>query len=302
MNNISRSFRMVSIITLALTAVVPSLSHAGWLADKNPAKKVVSIAKSAPGKAVSAATKAPAAIQAQVEDILAKLNDIHAQVDESRPLVNAMKDGKIINDLQEIMTFLNDTRQDYEQFANSGVQAFSQDVSGLLYDVGDIGEIMQLGNDMDASLAKAQNLISKMPPQFMYLMHEAFGPTIINLREQLLQLTARIEFVRGLPSSYELMSAPEQHQVSLCPIVNDKNTQVSYQVVKARIAMLAINLDFVNEITPDDLNISVTVVGGGGTTVSKFPAKYVTQALKSLADRMGQRLENIHDIAEAVCE
>jgi len=302
MNKSTRTIRNIAIATLVTSAVLPSVSHAGWWSDNNPVKKVVATVKAAPSNVVSKVQEAPGNIQAQVEEVLDKLNEIHSRVEESKPLMNAMKDGKVISDLQDIMTFFQESRADYQQFANSGAQGFSQDVSGLLYDFGDIISIMQVADGMNARLTKADDLIGRLPPQLLYVMHEAMGSSIIDMREQLLEISTHLDFMRDLPSNRELMSAPQQHQASLCPIVNDKRTKVSYQVVKGKVAILVLGLDYVNEMQPDDLNVGATAVAGATVTVSKYPPKYVTQTLKTIADYMALRLETIHDVAEAVCE
>jgi len=178
----ARTAKIASTVALLATFAISTNSYAGWFSDSTPAKKVVAKVKAAPAAAVSKVQDAPLNIQAQVEDVLAKVNEIYGQVEDSRPLMNVIKDGKIINDLQDIMVFLNETRADYEQFANSGVQSFSQDVSGLLYDFGDIASIMQVADGMDTRLAKAEDLINRMPPQLMYVMHEALGASIADMR------------------------------------------------------------------------------------------------------------------------
>ncbi len=298
----ARTAKIASTVALLATFAISTNSYAGWFSDSTPAKKVVAKVKAAPAAAVSKVQDAPLNIQAQVEDVLAKVNEIYGQVEDSRPLMNVIKDGKIINDLQDIMVFLNETRADYEQFANSGVQSFSQDVSGLLYDFGDIASIMQVADGMDTRLAKAEDLINRMPPQLMYVMHEALGASIADMREQVLDISANLDFMRDMPSNRQLLSAPQQHQASLCPIVNHKATKVSYQVVKGKVAVLNIALDYINEMQPDDLNVGATAVAGATATVSKYPPKYITQSLKTIGDYIALRLETIHDIAEAVCE
>jgi hypothetical protein len=238
-------------------------------------------------------------IKLKVTDVQNKLNSVYGQVRSSAPLINVMKEGKLINDLKEIMLFLNESRSDYDQFANTGIYAFSQDISGLVYGFGDIGTTMNL-DGLAERLDKSQDLINRLPPQLMYIMHKAVGTIVIELREDVQSLNEKLAAVADLPSNSEMIESPELHKAKLCPLVNDKKTKVTYTVLMAKLKLLSMKLDYVNDLIPDDMTVVVNVVGGGGTNVPS-PVKPITGFFKYIKDRIIQRLENAHDIASVVC-
>lgn len=245
-------------------------------------------------------------IQNKVTDISKKLNSVYGQMRNSSPLISVLKDGKLINDLKEIMLYLKQSRADYDQFANSGIYEFTRDMTTLLDGFGDIASTMKLDGISDR-LDKSHDLIGSLPPQFMYIMHKAIGPTIIELRDEIQSLNEQLSIVADLPSNREMLTNPERYTDTLCPLVNsspldnNKNAKVVYTLIMARLNLLSIKLDYANDMIPDDLTVMVNVVGGGGTNFP-FPAKPISRTLMLIKDSVIQRLVNAKEIASVVCE
>lgn len=291
MKNFTKNLRSTSICLITAAAIaLPSVGHAGWFSEAKPEKKITRTVKASPGN-----------VQAKIQDISGKLNEIYGQVNESRPLIDAMKNGKMMNNLKDIIVFLNQSQDDYQQFAHSGIHNLSQDMTGLLYGFGDMGRLMKLGNGLEDRLTKANDLLGKLPPQLMYVLDKAIGSTIAELSEDISALTEKLEIVASLPSNREMLTDPETYRGELCPLTNDRTVKVTYSIIMARLKLLAVKLDYVNEMIPSEITVTAVAVGGGGTSVPN-PTKAISQTIKMIGDSMIQRLENADDIATTICE
>lgn len=291
MNKLTQKIRSTTICLVTVAAIaLPGTSQAGWFSNSKPVVKVSQKAKATAGN-----------MQAKVTDISRKLNDIYSQLEGGRPLVNAMKEGQMVETVKQVLQFVNESQKDYQYFASSGVYAFEQDINDMVSGLGSIAQQTQLDSKLVGQLDKIQNLVAKMPKQFLYIMYKAMGEKIADLSQQTQTLRSRLEFAVNLPSSRDLMVAPMSHQASLCPLVNDKGIKVSYAVVMAVLNRVMLDVNLLNDLSPDDLYASGTAVAGGGTTVGKFPTKFITLTIKRIVEGIKVNLENTNSIAEAVC-
>ena len=288
-------FNLKTICLLAATLMLsPGISHAGWFADK-PVQK-------AKAKVTARVSNAAHQAQDRVTAMADKINEIYAQFEEGRPLINAMKDSQMVDMTKEVMLYLQEAQQDYQHFASSGVYGFEGDVNDLLDDMGDIGRKVKLGNGLEEKLDKVRNLLAKMPTQFLFVMHKATGKGVTELRGQTQVLNTQLSVVERLPSAHDLFTAPMNYRNELCPLVNYPEEKVKLAVVMAIVKRLELFAGLLNDASPDDLHVSATAVAGGGTTVSKFPTKGITLIIKHVVGSVKVYLENTKVIAEAVCQ
>jgi hypothetical protein len=241
-------------------------------------------------------------VQDKVGDMADKINEIYAQFEEGRPLINAMKDSQMVDMAKEVMLYMQESQKDYQHFANSGVYGFEGDINDLLDDMGDIAHKIKLGGNLDEKLDKVRDLIAKMPTQFLFVMHKATGKGVTEVRGQTQVLSTQLSVVERLPSARDLFTAPMNYTNELCPLVNDPEEKVKLAVVMAIVKRLELFVGLLNDASPDDLHVSATAVAGGGATVSKFPTKGITLIIKHVVGSVKVYLENTKDIATAVCQ
>lgn len=286
------------ICMLAATVMfTPGVSQAGWF-DKKPVKaKVKQIKTNASTKAKAGANK----LQAKVEDISNKLDEVYAQLEKGRPLKNALEDSNMLETVKDVMAYVGESQKDYQQFANSGVYVFEDEVNDLFYDLTDIIDTMQLDSKLKKQINDIRDLLAKMPTQFLYVMKKAVGERITEIRQRVQQIKLNLVFVAELPTKQEMFKNPTHHKDSLCPIANNRDKKVSYAIIMGRLKELELVAGTLNDLSPDDLYASGTAVAGGGTTVGKFPTKLITILIKHIVGSIIVDLDNTKNIAEAVC-
>lgn len=98
-----------------------------------------------------------------------------------------------------------------------------------------------------------------------------------------------------------MFANPMSHQDSLCPIANHRDKKVSYAIIMGKLKELELIAGLINDLSPDDLYVDAGAVVNGGTTVGKFPTKLITLLIKHIVGAVKIDLENIKDMAEAVC-
>lgn len=304
MKNFTQKIRTTGICLITATAIaLPGTGHAGWFSDAKPVKKVTkTVVQPLKAKAGAKVKSAANQLQARVEDMSSKLDEVYAQLENGRPLKEALENSNMMETVKEVMQYVGDSQQDYQQFANSGVYVFEQEVNDLFYDLTDIIETMQLDAKLKTQINKIRDLIAKMPTQFLYVMKKAVGERITEIRERVQQIKNNLVFVADLPSNRDMFTNPMSHKSSLCPIVQNRDKKVSYAIIMGRLSELELVAGTLNDLSPDDLYASGTAVAGGGTTVGKFPTKLITILIKHIVGSIKVNLENTKSIAEAVCE
>lgn len=294
MKTLMHKIRSTGICLITAVAIAaPSVSHAGWFKNSKPFSKVVTRVAAAPGNA-----------KERIEDIAAKVNEIYSQISENRPLLEQMKNGRIMDSLKETLVFINGMQTDYQAFADSGVYASRLDIKDVLYGFGDITQAFP-GAEPDGKimvkLDKAANLVDKMPTQFLYLMDKALGPQLPELQEKIQNILDNLAMLPDLPSKRELYRDPMAHVDSLCELRENRAVAVSIAVLRARLKATAFKIKTIKAYMPDDLTINVNVVAGGGATVAKFPAQLPLQVMLTIIEGIEMRISNFTSIADSVC-
>lgn len=288
------SLRQATLCLVSAIAIgLPTISQAGWFKDTKPLSKVTTRVAAAPVKA-----------REGIGDITGKVNEIYSQISENRPLLEQMKNGRLMDSLQETLVFINEMQTDYQAFADSGVYATRHDIKEVLYGFGDLTQSFP-GAEPDGKiidkLDKAANLVDKMPTQFLYIMDKAIGPQLPELQEKIQDIHDSLAMLPYLPSKRELYSDPMAHVDSLCELKENRAVAASIAVLQARLRAAAFTIKNVKAYLPDDLSFVASVVAGGGATVSKHPAQYPLQIVLTIVEGMELKISNFTSIADSVC-
>lgn len=280
----------ICLITAAVIAL-PQAAHAGWFSSAKPVKQVVSKARSS-----------AAQVKDRADDVNAKLQEITDRLEDNRPLVDALKNGRMMQQLTEVVEYLNESQQDYQAFADSGVYVLRDDIRELVSIVGDINNSLNLDSKLSNQLDRAAGLVDKMPVSFLFaLTKSGVDQRLQDIIARLRQLRDDLVLVASLPLERDVFLYPEMYKNDLCPLVIDDDTRVQLAVLNARIDSNIWVLSTVSDLLPEDLTISATVVGGGGTTVSKFPPQYIFKTINTILGAIKLRMGNYKSIAESMC-
>jgi hypothetical protein len=281
-------------IGLAAALVLPAQSQAGWFSN---AKTKVSHRTETVTHRVAAA---PAKAKDRLEDVQNKLNEIYSHIEENRPLADKLRDSKMVDTVKETLTFIQDQRADYQQFADQGVYGFRLDMKDLLTDFTSMGHMLGRRAPVLDRLEKATALIDKMPTSFLYVMNKAIGTQLQNLQEQTGAISDKFGVLEQLPPLQELYRNPTSYTASVCPLVNDAETKATVAVLKARLANIGFVLETIQGYLPDDLMVDVDVLAGGGTTIGKFPAQIPFKVMSTVVKGISLRLDHYTSIAGAL--
>lgn len=285
-----RSTGICLITTVAIAA--PSVGHAGWFSTPKPVVK----------KVTQAVRTGASNVQDNFGEISDKLNEMYAQMEDNRPLVDALKNGQMMQQLTEVVQYLNESQQDYQAFAENGVYLLRQDIKDLVDTVSSISDMLNLDGKLNDQLHKSTALVDKMPVIFLFaLAKSGIDKRLQDILARLTLLSDDLVLVATLPLEKNVYLYPEQYKDSLCPLVNDKQTKLQLAVLNARIDTNVWAIDTVSGLIPEDLDVNATVVGGGGTTVSKFPPQYIFKAMKTILSAIKLRMGNYKSIAESMC-
>lgn len=288
------------IVTLMVT---PGFSHAGWFSSKVEATKT-----KVQTRVSTAATKTKETasnIKDKVEDISNKLNDIYSQIESNRPLMNKVKNSPMMGNLKEILKFMQDAQEDYQNFANSGADTFRRDMQDILYDFGNIISAfpaIERGDKMINKLDKVSDMMDKIPGQFLYVMHKAVGDKLADLRVKVGDLSNQLARLPKLPKSRELYRDPQAYEVELCQLVDSRGAAVTVAVIQAKLKEIIWGLKTIASYMPDDLTFSVTAVAGGGFTATKHPAKVPFKVPLTVLEAVELKISNDVSIANAMCK
>ena len=291
-HNIRAPFRNTALgIIFAASVVATMPAQAGWFSN------VGSKVHTAAAKVAST----PGNIEAKVADISAKLNEMFQNIEENRPLAEHLKNGPLMKMVKETLSLMADMGSDYQQFSSSGeAESFRQDIKDIIADMSAISQ--QFGRDevKRQRLAKIENLMDKIPSTFLFVMYEAAGDRVQTMKDKIAQLQARMSQLPSLPTISELSQAPENFTNEICPLVNDKPTKITVALLKVAIKDVSFIVKNVKDAMPEDIDINVDVVAGGGTTI-KNPAQRVMQAITIVLDGLQLKIDNYETIAGAVC-
>jgi len=278
-------------IIFAASVVATMPAQAGWFSN------VSSKVHTAAAKVAST----PGNIEAKVADISAKLNEMFQNIEENRPLAEHLKNGPLMKMVKETLGLMADMSNDYQQFTSSGeAESFRQDIKDIIADMSAISQ--QFGRDeaKRQRLAKIESLMDKIPSTFLFVMYEAAGDRVQTMKYKIAQLQTRMSQLPSLPTFSELAQAPENFTNEICPLVNDKPTKVTVALLKVAIKDVSFVVKNIKEAIPEDIDINVDVVAGGGTTI-KNPAQRVLQGIMVVLDGLQLKIENYETIAGAVC-
>ncbi|MGD8926568.1 MAG: hypothetical protein PVG20_06945 [Thioalkalispiraceae bacterium] len=291
------------IVLLSITMMMtPGISHAGWFSSK-----VENTKARVQARTHTVATKvkaAPGNIKDRVEDISNKLNEIYSQVEANRPIMNKVKNGKMMQSLKEVVEFMQDSQEEYQYFANGQVDDFRRDIQDMLYDFGYIVEAfpaIENGDKIMDKLDKVSNLIDKIPSQFLFIVHKAVGEKLADVREKVGNISKDLASLPRLPKPRILLQDPHAYEVEMCKLVGSRANAVRIAVIKARLKRIIFTLKTITDYLPNDLTFNVTAVAGGGFTATKHPAQAPFQIPLTILEAVELTIDNNVAIANALC-
>ncbi len=303
MNTLTQKMRTTTICLITVAAIaLPGISQAGWFSSSKPVKSVSHIAHRTTGSVRHAATSTAGSIKDKVTDISSKVNEMAAQFAESRPLADAMKNGKMMSHLTEMVHYINDYQKDYEDFNNRGADEMRDDIRRLVSSVNGVISTLGMDNKVADQMQRAADIIEKVPATFLYpLAKSGLSEKLKATRDRFLQMKDDVTLIATLPREKDVLLYPESYKADLCPLVNDYHTKVQLAVLSARIKQDKYAVDLMSKLIPDDLTVNIEVVGGGGLTISKFPVQYLFIAMNTVLDVIEMRIDTYTSIGGAMC-
>jgi hypothetical protein len=308
MKTLTQTIRNTGICLItAVVIFAPGIAHAGWLGSPKPVlNKVTQTVRTGISSVQNEVTQTVSTgvsnIQGNADGIGGRLGEMYERLDDSRPLVDALKNGKMMQQLTEVVQYLNESQQEYQAFADNGVYLLRQDIKDLAYTVASIGDMLNLDGKLGDQLHKASALVDRIPAVFLFaLARSGIDKRLQDMLARLGRLGDDLVLFATLPPESEVFLYPEQYRDDICPLVNDRQTKVQLAVLNARIDTNIWAIDTVSGLIPEDLDVSATVVGGGGATVSKFPPQYIFKAMKTILSAVKLRMDNYKSIADSMC-
>jgi len=290
--NTRKAFRNTAFGAIFVASIATTMpAHAGWFSHaREKVHHTVSQVKATPGN-----------IQNKVEDISRKLNELFQKVENSQPLADHLRNGPLMKMITETLGYMSDMKGQYQQFTDSGEdEAFRQDIKQILSDMSAISQKFGPSERKQRRLNKMQDLMDKIPGTLLFVMHEAAGDRIQTMEDRIGRLSDRLNQLPELPPMSELTRDPESYTNQICPLVNDKPTKITVALVKVAIKDVSFVVGHVKKAIPEDIDINVDVVAGGGTTI-KNPAQRVLNAVANVLDLVQLKIDNYETIAGAVC-
>ena len=295
MKNLNQKMSTTGIcLIMAISIALPTSANAGWFSSKQPVKRVIAKAKATPGN-----------ITAKVTDISKKINEMARQMSESRPLMQKVKSSKMLNTLKEVVEFIGEQQEEYQDFASNEVHVFRQNFGDMLHGFGGVINdfpAIENADRLNKKLDKAANLINRIPSQFLFIMHKAVGEKLVEVNEKISDLRGDLVKLPQLPAPRVLMQSPRDYETEICKLVDSRGAAVSVAVIQAKLKTIIFVLKTITSYLPNDLTISVTAVAGGGFTAAIHPAKVPFQIPLTILETVELGIGNNVSIANAMCK
>lgn len=293
----SKPFRHAAAgLALVAAAGLPAQSQAGWFdqardAVREKTQSFTAKAAAAPGRA-----------RDRIAEVSDKVDEIYSHIEGNRPLADQLRNGRMMNTLKETLVFIQDMQADYQVFADQGVYTFRLEMQDLVADFRSVGETFGRNGAALERLEKAGGLLERMPTSFLYVMHQAVGPQLADLRVRTAMIRDGLSRLPSLPKPRELFRDPAQHAPSICPLVEDERTVASVAALQARIKWITFGLKTIKGYLPDDLVVQADVVAGGGLTMTKYPAQFPFQVMLTIVEAIDLQISNYVTMATAICK
>ena len=299
MNTLARKIRLSGICLVTAAAIaLPCAGQAGSFGSVVKSAAPSAVVK----KAARTAGKGVTSVQDAVGDIADKLDEVYSRIEDNRPLLNVLNNGQMVQQLTDVVEFLNESQEEFQQFAESGVYVLREDVKELAYTVTDISDMLNLDSNLSEQLQKSAELVDRMPAVFLFaLAKSGIDRQLQDFVTMMRQLGDDLLLIAALPPETAVFLYPEQHMDSLCPLVNDPSVRTRLAVLKALVNYNLFTINTVSGLLPEDLTVNVTVVGGGGATFAKFPLQYIFKAITAVLELIQVRLESYESIAGSMC-
>ena len=301
-----RSARTIAVSSILVFAfAVPATSFAGGYWSQNRGiTKVTAKVKSVKQNVANKAKQAPGKVKDKIEDVVDKVQEIYEQIEENRPLLNQIKDGALMGAIGDTVKFVQDNQAEFKEFVDREGEYFRDDIKNLLSDFIAISQESPVARQKGKVLEKMQkalDLIDKLPPVFLYPMYKAVGPKLEEMQEMISSLRTKLASLPKLPPLMQLYTDPMDHAQTMCDFVTDKTVAVHVATIQAILKTGVFSMGVVLDQLPQDLNISVTVVGGGGLTIACHPARAPFSIIKAILEGADLGITQYGAIGKSVC-
>jgi len=299
----TRNAAVSAILTIAIA--LPGTSFAGgYWANNSGITKVRAKVQTVKTNATKKVKKAQGKVTDKIDDVVDKLNDIYAQIEENRPLMNQIKEGQLMNAIGDTLQFLQENQNDFQQFVAQEGEYFRDDVRNLLSDFIAISQDFPVARQKGKVVEQMQNaitLIDKLPPVFLYPMYKAIGPKLEQMQLMISSLRTKLAALPVLPPLMDLYMDPMAHAQTMCDFVTDKKVAVHVATIQAILKTGIWSVGVVLDNLPKDLTVNAMVVGGGGTTVAAHPARAPFNVIKMILEGTDLGITQYTAIGKSVC-
>jgi len=284
----ARNAALVVIFASSVVATMPA--QAGWFS--NIGSKV--------HKVTARVAAAPGNLESKVKDISAKLNEMFQKFEDGRPLLQKMQNIHAKETLMEVVDYLRDSREDYDQFSSNESEHFRGNLQDIFSNLAQINQTMLHNDALQARFDKANRMLDKLPVSFLYIMHKAIGAQLEDMQDKLTLLQTNLAPYANMPRMVDVMQAPRGFSNQICDL--HENYKVRRAVIKVILGQLSVIADAFQNVVPHDLVVEADVVGeGGGLTWSSHPLNWIASLLDLVVNMTKEGVDDYDTIAEAIC-
>lgn len=293
-----------SILVFAVAVPATSFAAGGYWSQNQGITKVRAKVQAVKKTAATKVKQAPGAVKGKIEDVVDKVQEIYEQIEENRPLLNQIKDGALMGAIGDTVKFVQSNQAEFKEFVDREGEYFRDDVKNLLSDFISISQESPVARQKDKVIERMQqavNLLDKLPPVFLFPMYKAIGPKLEEMQEMVSSLRTKLASLPKLPPLMQLYIDPMAHAQNMCDFVTDKTVAVHVATIQAILKTGVFSMGVVLDQLPQDLNISVTVVGGGGLTIASHPARAPFSIIKTILEGTDLGITQYGAIGKSVC-
>lgn len=299
-----------AIFASSIVATVPA--QAGWFshtvhhAVSTGSKAVHSVSSRAHHTASTVhhtATETVGNIEATVSDISTKVNTMYQNSQKGLPLLGDIHDARLMDNLFDMLKYMQDARGDYDDFAVNGSIQFRRDLSNIFSDLEQINETILHRPALKEKLEKAKALVNKLPKTLLYPMYQAFGTQIQGMHDKLVALQNKLAPYAKLPPMQDVLKNAESYREDFCTFRGKRSVKIGTAVIKVYLHQLSVIVGLIKDYVPRDLDVDANVVGeGAGGTITANPAYMIVSVEDFLINLVKEDIDDYETMAGALCD
>jgi len=284
------------IFASSIVATVPA--QAGWFS--HAASKVQHKVQHAAANVHHTAAATVGNIEDTVRDISVKVNTMYQSTQRGLPLLGNIHDAKLMENLFDMLKFMTDAREDYDDFAVNGSTQFRSDLLKIFSDLEQINETVLHRHALKEKLEKATTLVNKLPKTLLYPMYQAFGAQLQGMDDKLAMLQQNLAPYAKMPTMKDVLSNPQSYQNDFCNFQEDH--KIRRAVIKVVLGQLSVIVGVIKDVVPRDLDVDAEVVGeGAGGTITAHPAYIIASVMDVIITWVKEDVDDYETIGGALC-